>query len=157
MMGGAADWGLPINNIRGVNYPASGFRQGTEQRVTIVDKTHPITAGVEDFDIVDEAYLCPMFEDSVHPIMRTSFQPTADKFAHAPNGANVGAGHPPGSNMCGWVKTAENTPLAYIQFGHDNNAWSNPNFRKLMLNAIKWAASPEAKAWAKANPKRIFV
>ena len=32
MMGGAADWGLPIKNIRGKTYPASGYRQGTEQR-----------------------------------------------------------------------------------------------------------------------------
>jgi uncharacterized protein len=157
MMGGAADWGLPIKNIRGVDYPASGFRQGTEQRITVVDKNHPVTAGVDDYDIVDEVYLCPMFEDSVHPLLRTSFKPTADKFADAPNGSNVGAGHPPGPNLAGWVKTAENSPIVYLQNGHDNNAWSNPHFQRLMLNAIKWLATPEAKAWAKANPKRIFV
>lgn len=157
MMGGAADWGLPINNIRGKNYPASGYRQGTEQRVTVVDKSHPVTAGVDDYDIVDETYLCPILEDSVHPLLRSSFKPTADKFAHAPNGSHVGAGHPPGSDLVGWVKTAENTPLVYIQHGHDNNAWSNPHFQRLMLNAIKWAASPESKTWAKANAKRIFV
>ena len=157
MMGGAADWGLPINNIRGKNYPASGYRQGTEQRVTVVDKSHPVTAGVDDYDIVDETYLCPILEDSVHPLLRSSFKPTADKFAHAPNGSHVGAGHPPGSDLVGWVKTAENTPLVYIQHGHDNNAWSNPHFQRLMLNAIKWAASPESKTWAKANAKRIVV
>ena len=157
MMGGAADWGLAINNIRGKNYPASGYRQGTEQRVTVVDKTHPVTAGVDDYDIVDETYLCPILEDSVHPLLRSSFKPTEDKFAHAPNGSHVGAGHPPGSDLVGWVKTAENTPLVYIQHGHDNNAWSNPHFQRLMLNAIKWAASPEAKSWSKANAKRIFV
>ena len=156
MMGGAADWGMPLK-LRGKDYPNSGFRQQTEQRITVVDKAHPITAGVDDFDLVDETYLCPMFEDSVHPILRTSFQPTADKFAHAPSGANVGAGHPPGSNLFGWVKTAENTPIAYLQGGHDNHAWGHPAFKRLMLNAIKWAASPEAKAWAKANSKRIFV
>jgi type 1 glutamine amidotransferase len=156
MMGGAADWGMPLENLRGVTYPRSGYRQGTEQRVTVVDKNHPVTAGVDDYDIVDETYLCPMFEDTVHPLLRSSFQPTADKFAHAPNGSNVGAGHPPGSNMVGWYKAAENTPLVYIQHGHDNNAWSNPHFQRLMLNAIKWVASPAGKAWAKANPQRIF-
>jgi type 1 glutamine amidotransferase len=157
MMGGAADWGMELANLRGKTYPRSGYRQGTEQRVTVVDKNHPVTAGVEDYDIVDETYLCPIFEDSVHPLLRSSFKPTADKFAHAPNGSNVGAGHPPGSDLVGWVKTAENTPLVYIQHGHDNNAWGNPHFQRLMLNAIKWAASPEAKTWAKANAKRIFV
>jgi hypothetical protein len=34
--------------------------------------------------------------------------------------------------------------------------WANPTYRKLVLNAIKWTASPEALAWAKANPTRIF-
>ncbi len=157
MMGGAADWGTPFVNLRGKNYPVSGYRQGTEQRITVVDKAHPVTAGVDDYDIVDETYLCPIYEDSVHPLLRSSFKPTADKFAHAPNGSNVGAGHPPGSDLVGWYKAAENTPLVYLQHGHDNNAWSNPHFQRLMLNAIKWAASPEAKAWAKANAKRIFV
>ncbi len=157
MMGGAADWGMPLANLRGKTYPNSGYRQGTEQRITIVDKSHPITRGVDDFDMIDETYLCPIFEDSVHPLLRTNFVPTEDKFRHAPNGANVGAGHPPGSQLTGWYKAAENTPLVYLQHGHDNNAWGHPAFRRLMLNAIKWAASPEAKAWARANAKRIFV
>ena len=65
--------------------------------------------------------------------------------------------HPPGSNMTGWVKTAENTPIVYIQHGHGPTAWENPAFRKLMTNAIQWVHSPEAKAWAKKNPSRIFT
>ena len=59
--------------------------------------------------------------------------------------------------MTSWVKTAENSPIVYIQHGHDNNSWSNPYFQKLLLNSIKWGASPESKTWAKANSKRIFV
>jgi type 1 glutamine amidotransferase len=62
----------------------------------------------------------------------------------------------PFSNLAAYVKTAENSPVAYVQMGHDVQAWTNPSYRQLMLNAIKWAASPEAKAWAKANPKPIF-
>ncbi len=158
MIGAAADWGTPLKNLRGKTYPNSGYRQGTEQRITVVDKAHPITQGLPaQWDIIDETYLCPMFEDSVHCLTRTDFVPTADKFMMAPNSANVGAGHPPGSTMTSWVKTAENSPIVYIQHGHDNNAWSNPYWQKLMLNSIKWAASPESKTWAKANAKRIFV
>jgi len=151
-MGAAADWGTPLKNIRGKDYPASGAKGGTQQHITIVDKTHPIVQGVGDgFDIVDETYLCPMFEDSVHCLMRTDFKPVAENF-----NARV-AGHPPGSNMTGWVKTAERSPIAYIQHGHDKVAWENPAFRTLVLNAIKWTASKEAKDWAHANPKKIFA
>lgn len=158
MIGAAADWGTPLKGIRGIDYPVSGFRQGTEQHITVVDKEHPITAGLGDgFDVDDECYLCPMFEDSVHCLLRTSFKPEEDSFAHGPSGCHVGAGHPPGSNMTAWVKTAERSPVAYIQLGHDNTVWSNKNWRRLVLNAIKWAASPEAMTWAKANPTRIFV
>lgn len=157
MMGGAADWGADLQNLRGRTYPRSGYRQGTEQRFTVTDRTHPVMAGVDDFSLVDEPYQCAIFEDSIQPLLRTSFQPTTDKFAYAPNGANVGAGHPPGSNVAAWVKTAENTPLVYIQPGHDNNAWSHPAYQRMMLNAIRWTASPAAKTWARANSKRIFV
>ena len=59
--------------------------------------------------------------------------------------------------MTAWVKTAERTPIAYIQHGHDNAVWTNIYFQRLMLNAITWAASSDAKAWAKANAKKIFA
>jgi hypothetical protein len=48
-------------------------------------------------------------------------------------------------------------PVAYVQQGHDNEAWSNPAFRTLLGNAIKWAASTEAKDWTHAHPKRRLV
>jgi type 1 glutamine amidotransferase len=148
VMGGACDWGNPIN-IRGVQHPQSGFFGMTPQHIAVVDKSHPITQGLGDgFDIVDESYSCPMFEDSVHPLLRTDFVP-------ADHNRNLAAGWKY-SNLAGWVKTAENSPVAYIQMGHGPAAWANPQYRKLMLNAIKWAASPEAMAWAKANPTRIF-
>lgn len=151
MMGGVADWGAELRNVRGRNYPPSGFKPKTPQRISVVNRNHPITAGLEDFDIVDEAYLCPIFEDSVQPLLRTNFKPTASEFTERQKG------HPDGSNLTAWYKAAERSPVVYIQHGHDNEAWTNPNYRRLMTNAIKWAASPESKAWARANEKRIFV
>jgi type 1 glutamine amidotransferase len=152
VMGGTADWGKTIRNIRGRDYQASGALNGTQQRITVVDRNHPITAGVEDFDIVDEAYLCPIFEDSVQPLLRTNFVPVDKAFPARP----LTQGHPPGSNLTGWYKAAERSPVVYIQHGHDQRAWENPAWRRLMLNSIRWAASPEARAWARANEKRIF-
>jgi len=38
VMGAAADWGTPIKDIRGVDYPASGAKGGNPQRITVVDR-----------------------------------------------------------------------------------------------------------------------
>ena len=158
VMGGAADWGNTLENIRGKTYPFSGYRPNTREHVTVEPgaESHPVVAGLTDgFDIVDETYVARMFEDSVHPLLRTDFQPTTDKFEigmrRDPNWS-----HPPGSNLTAWYKAAENSPIVYIQHGHDDVAWSNANFRLLMENAIRWTASKEGLAWAKANPSKIF-
>jgi hypothetical protein len=44
VMGGACDWGNSIST-RGVQHPNSGFFPMTPQRITVVNKTHPITQG----------------------------------------------------------------------------------------------------------------
>jgi type 1 glutamine amidotransferase len=157
VMGAAADWDFPMKNIRGKDYPKSGYQPNTPQHITVVDKTHPIVQGIGDgFDITDEVYLCPVFEDSVHPLLRTDFKPIDSNFT-LPNQYPSGWRHPAGSNLAGWVKVAERSPIAYLLPGHSRVGWENPVFRTLVLNAIKWAASPEALAWARANPKKIFA
>ena len=148
-MGGACDWFAPLGTIRGLDYPRSGAFGNTKQHVTVVDKTHPIVQGLGDgFDIVDEAYSCPMFEESVHPLLRTDFTP-------ADHDRNLNP-KMPFSNLTAWVKTAEISPIVYVQHGHGATAWENPQFRQLLLNAMKWAASSDARAWAKAHPTKIF-
>ena len=148
VMGIACDWGQPLR-VRNIDHPKSGFFGRTQQTITVVDKTHPITQGLGDsFQIVDEAYNCPIFEESVHPLLRTDFSPKDVSLNLNPKAKF--------SNLAAWVKTAENSPIVYIQLGHDRQAWENPAFRMLVDNAIKWAASPEAMAWAKKNPKKIF-
>ena len=41
IIGGACDWFAPLGTIRGLDYPRSGAF-GNNQRVTVVDKTHPL-------------------------------------------------------------------------------------------------------------------
>jgi type 1 glutamine amidotransferase len=153
IVGAAADWDYPFK-LRGKEWPYSGFRGGVQQHISVVDKSHPVVAGLGDgYDIVDETYLCPMFEDSVHPLLRTDFKTVDSNF---PMQSALGWHHPPGSNLAGWYKSAENTPIVYLQNGHGPTAWANPSFRTLMTNAIKWVHSSEAKQWAKSNPSKIF-
>lgn len=134
---------------RGVKQPIGGFFNDTAQRITVVDKEHPVTKGLGDgYDIVDEVYVCPFYEDAVHPLLRTNFElKDHDKYLNPKT---------PYTNMVGWVKTAENSPIVALQGGHSPVAWANPAYRTTVLNAIQWAVSPEALAWAKANRTQIF-
>jgi len=160
MVGGACDWDYP-QTIRGVKYPYSGFRGGVQQHITAVDPTHPVVAGLENgFDINDEVYLCPIFPETFHPLLKTDFVPIAANFPAqmaAAQAAGTTYNHPPGIPYSGWYKAVENSPMVYIQHGHGNDAWTNPAYQKLVLNAIKWTASPEGHAWAKANAKKVFT
>lgn len=147
VVGSVCDWYAPTK-VRGIDHPNMGFFGNTAQKITIVDKNHPITRELADFEITDEAYNCHMFEDSVHALARTSFTPP-EPARHLNPKVQF-------SNLSAYVKVSENSPVFYSQMGHGAGAWTNPAFRQLLGNAIKWAASPEAKAWAKANPKKIF-
>ena len=150
VVGGACDWGNPVT-FRGKEFPNSGAQGNVKQRITVLDKSHPIVAGLGDgFDIVDETYLCPYAEDSVVPLLRTDFKAVDVNF---PNRYKGGWRHPEGSNLAGWVKVAGRTPIAYLQNGHGATAWENASFQTLLLNAIRWTNSKEAKAWAAANAK----
>ena len=148
VVGGACDWYAP-QRVRGLDNPNHGYFGMTPQFISFVDKNHPITRGLGDgFFVTDEAYACHWFEDSVQPLARTDFQP-----ADATKNLNPKVKY---SNLAAWVKVAENSPVFFTQVGHGVTAWATPAYRQFVGNAIKWAASPEALAWAKANPKRIF-
>jgi trehalose utilization protein len=60
--------------------------------------------------------------------------------------------HPPGSDLVVWARREKNSPIVYIQPGHDALAFDHPGFRRLLGNAIDWATGPEARAWAGARP-----
>jgi hypothetical protein len=62
-----------------------------------------------------------------------------------------GWSHPAGSGRVGWAKHYRNSPIVYLQGGDDAVALGDPNYRALVHNAIRWVASAEARAWARAR------
>lgn len=149
VLGGVCDWSNELD-YRGVHYPRSGAFGNTKQRISVVDKAHPIVAGLGDgFDLTDEAYACPYSGDrNIRPLLTTDFVPQDPARNLGPKGKY--------SNLTAWYKSAENSPIVYIQHGHSAQAWNTPVYATLVKNAIKWAASSDAKAWARKNPTRIF-
>ena len=75
---------------------------------------------------------------TVTPLLRSDFKFTADRFRY---GGVDFKDHPEGGNLVGWTKKARNSSIAYLQFGHDRVAYANPYFRRLVANAVIWAAA----------------
>jgi type 1 glutamine amidotransferase len=148
-------WHYLPGELHGRQWPASGYTAEVSQRVSCIDQSHPICAGVEDgFDIVDEVYLNPILEDRIVPLFRTDFDMSPEQFYSgelAIRGrlwARDGWTHPRGSGIIGWVKSAGVSPVVYFQPGHGPSAYANAGFRRVLTNAIAWVGSDEAHRWA---------
>lgn len=136
----------------GVEYPDSGYCHDVTHRVEVLDSTHPICAGIESsFEITDELYLFPVLEESVEPIMRSTavFDETrfysANLAIRGRRNDRTGWGHPRGSNLVAWTRRAENSPIAYVQFGDGPQTYADPNYARVLRNAIGWAASESSR------------
>ena len=134
----------------------SGYRHDVPHRITVQDPSHPVCAGVDtSFDVTDELYLGKVFEDNVIPLLRSDYGFVQENFYsayHAVTGkmfCNEDWPHPPGSNLLGWVKHYKNSPIVYLQPGDGPSTYENPNYKRLVENAIRWVASEEAHAWAR--------
>jgi type 1 glutamine amidotransferase len=109
---------------------------------------HPVVAGLPSrFPMADELYLAEIFEESVTPLLRADTSFTRDDFwsaSHAVAGrmyCRDDWDHPPGSNLIGWTKRAINSPLVYLQPGDGPPTYANPNYRRLVENAIRWVVA----------------
>ena len=144
--------------LRGQDRQDSGYRHDVDHEVEVLDPAHPVTAGAPArFRLTDELYLGEVFEDLVHPLLASDAAFTRDGFYSASlavNGAmysNTGWTHPDGSRLVGWTKRARNSPLVYLQPGDGPETYDDPNYRRLIENAIRWVASPEALSWARGG------
>lgn len=140
--------------LRGAHWPDSGYRHGVTHRVSAV-AAHPVTEGVPAaFEMTDELYLCPVFEQDVTPLLRSDYQFEANNFysaARAVGGelnSRAGWTHPPGSNLVGWARREGPSPIVYLQGGDDAAAMANPHFRRLVHNAVRWVSRERARGAA---------
>jgi type 1 glutamine amidotransferase len=116
--------------------------------VSIEDRAHPITQGVEDFQIADELYHlsggAAEFEALAAAVRRgLPFQAAieaANAAGQAPLGPDVhvlasAEGHP-----VLYVKMFGKGRVHYNALGHDRGALANPHFRRLLVQGLRWVA-----------------
>lgn len=109
---------------------------------------HPITRGVEPFRIYDEWYYHMRFRDNlqgVTPILTVIPPDATHRGGDDPHGGNrfvrerIGM---PEHLMWACERTDGGRGFGFTG-GHFHKNWGNPNFRKVVLNAILWIAKVE--------------
>jgi type 1 glutamine amidotransferase len=106
--------------IDGEEYKKTPWSHGEQLKVTVVDKEHPITKGVKDFEIHDETYGKYYTAPGIHVLLKTD--------------------HPKNNPDLAWTTSYGKSRVVYLMLGHDAHAYKNPNFRKLVHQSIRWAA-----------------
>lgn len=93
---------------------------GLDLTVGVADESHPITTGLEAFEIRDEGY---RMDDEV---VNGQVLLTVD--------------HPDSMPVVGWVRKVGRSRVFCDQLGHDAEAWENPSFREFLRKGILWTA-----------------
>ncbi|WP_420452239.1 ThuA domain-containing protein [Ilumatobacter sp.] len=133
--------------LDGVVHPDSGYRHDVTHTVEVVDPAHPISAGLDgSFTITDELYLFPVLAHDVHPVLRSTHGfvddgfYSADRAIRGHRGDRTGWSHPPGSDLVAWTREEGPSRIAYVQFGDGPQTYADPNYRRVLSNAIRWSA-----------------
>lgn len=104
--------------VKGKEYPACTYIHDLHFKVRIVDRKNPVTKGLSDFDIFDETYKGYYVEDGITPLLTTE--------------------EPSSTPVIGWSKKYGKARVVTLQSGHDVPTFENPNYRKLLKQAIEW-------------------
>ncbi len=104
---------------KGEELPPSEFEHDLNMHIRSVAE-HPITQGLGSFEIIDEAYKGMWFSPRIKVLLETD--------------------HPAADRPVAWIGPHEKSRVAVIQLGHGREAHENPNYKRLVHNAILWAA-----------------
>ncbi|MBT4500161.1 MAG: hypothetical protein HOC74_20700 [Gemmatimonadetes bacterium] len=87
--------------------------------VHIAEKSHPITAGLDDWTLIDETYDFRNVEGDNSTVLLT-------------------VDHPHSMSTMAWTRRYKESRVLNLVFGHDDQAWSNGQFRKVLGRGIAW-------------------
>jgi putative membrane-bound dehydrogenase-like protein len=92
-------------------------------RARIIDAQHPAMQGVQSFEEWDETYVHNQLADDIRVLM---VRPDAS-----------------GYEPYAWVRDQGKGRVFYTALGHDEHAWKNPGYQRLLEQGIRWAARHE--------------
>jgi len=109
------------NQLIGFDNRNFGFKEGLNLKVEVAGGEHPITAGLETLEIVDEGYILHGKHDGKGEVLLT-------------------VDHENAMDEVAWVRQHGKSNVFCLALGHDNQAWGNPGFRQILARGIAWSA-----------------
>lgn len=106
--------------IDGKPYKISTWDHDQDLNIAVADDAHEITKGIKPFTIHDEVYKGYWVSPEAKVLLTTD--------------------HPKNSPQIAWVTKYGNSPVFYLMLGHDSKAWANPDFQRILVRGIRWAA-----------------
>ena len=103
------------------NYPPeklSGYKHDIVLDVKVLNNKHSVTRGISNFRILDEGYSNIEVLPGTTPLLAVN--------------------HPDCSGIIAWTHLYNKSKVVYLLLGHDEHAWQNENYRKLIYNSIHY-------------------
>lgn len=145
--------------VRSEHRAGSVYCPEARYEVKTAGGAHPVLAGVPDrFELVDEPYRHELFEADIEPLLWRG--PVDGRFlsaTHAVRRLPDPGKEPqaPESAIIGWATSAGNSPVVSLQPGDRAETFAHPVYRTLVGNALRWVATPSARAWAATRGRTI--
>ncbi|MFO7899320.1 MAG: ThuA domain-containing protein [Planctomycetota bacterium] len=110
----------PWTALTGIPDRSVEVRHGETLHVEIADPDHPITRGLAAWDIVDEPYRMAEPDADSRRLLTTD--------------------HPHSMQTLAWTRRYRASRVFCLELGHDDVAYTNPNFQTVLHRGISWCA-----------------
>ena len=104
-------------------------------KVSVVNKEHPITRGVQDFIVNDEQHFVTYDKDSKYILLRSE---NIDGLTDVVEGKDLGT-----KAIAGWAYDFGKGRVVFTAVGHTLHALWQPEYFKLQKNAVRWLLRTE--------------
>ena len=114
------DWPFWSDLVGVADRSLTSFHLDERLHVDIARADHPITEGLSAWDMIDETYVMAEPDDDNQILL------TVD--------------HPQSTKAIGWTRTFRRARVFCLQSGHDDQAYSDSHFRRVVERGILWCA-----------------
>lgn len=111
----------PMFELLGNRYLSHGPGHHEGRHTIEIVGDHPITEGIDDFELFDEYYEFELADDDVQVLARR----------HRADGAEI---------PVMYARQVGDGRVVYLALGHDLRSWAEPPVRELVRRALQWTA-----------------